>query len=67
MMNNPGKLTFHGLAEFAQRLPDHDWYEIKVRIRKLSDGAEVYMLPDVENVETGELAPIEFRNDQKRQ
>lgn len=57
----PDKLVFHGLAEFAQCLPDGDWYEIKVRVRKMPDGtAEVYMVEDVENVETGESAPIDM-------
>lgn len=60
-MTVPEKLVFNGLAEFAQTLPDGDWYEIKVRIRKMPDGtAEVYMVPDVENVETGDPAPIEI-------
>lgn len=30
-----------GLAEIAHGLPDEDWYEMKVILRRRADGAEV--------------------------
>lgn len=60
-------IKFFGLAEFAQRLPNSDWHEIKVRIRKAPDSsADVYVYDEVENIETGEIIDIELLNVNKK-
>ena len=52
-------LRFYGLSEFAQNLPDDEWYEMKLRIRKMpGETAEVYLVPKIENVNTGRVLNV---------
>lgn len=40
-------MVIEGLAEIAERLPDDEWRELRIRIRKGPNGAEVDVIREL--------------------